>query len=214
MRNRIWLILVGVIIGVLTLVVLTTSVYGLIDDSFYYREKKIEKLDLYGFYNWLKRNNLYVPDYNIFKYDMRQNEKARKDIYDVLKSNSNFYGLPDSFSTFCEDLDMGLKIDDCKQGIHKTGFNWAALYELVDENEREKYTIREFVILWEHVFVFSGIFLLSLLMLYFLIKTRFGARIYSNYELKNEIKKVEHEIERVQLINENCMLTKKLDGLC
>lgn len=56
--------------------------------------------------------------------------------------------------------------------------------------------------------------LLPLLMLYFLIKTKFGMENNLDNQVDYEIKKVEHEIKKARLLNENCLLKKELDKLC
>lgn len=48
------------------------------------------------------------------------------------------------------------------------------------------------------------------LMLYYLIKTKFGVKNH----LEDDINNVEYEIEKAQLIKENCLLKKELDRLC
>lgn len=216
--KKIWLVIVGIIIGASALFTLSASIYGLIDDSFYYSVWGLDDDEyLDRVYEGFKRKN---PDinYSDFENDMRNNNRLRKNAYDVLKKKNPDMPSFESFSRL-----LGAKESEYKKN---SAFDLSVLEaddeqdynDLIPFNYRE---VKYIKINWNHVFVYLGIFLLSILMLYFLVKTRFGFKIYlenkTYHELKKikkEIKKVEHEIKAAKLRSENNVLTKQLDKIC
>ena len=88
---------------------------------------------------------------------------------------------------------------------------------IISDSRERHYTGRrivreEYEYSWDTDKMFAGIGLvfLSSLMIYGLARTKFGVKNH----LEDDINKVDHEIKKAQLLNENCRLKKELDKLC
>lgn len=220
--KKILLISIGIIIGLSALFGMSGSIYEIIYDSYYYDEIYDTGEYLWAIYKGLLRKNPDMPNYDEFRFDMQHNEQARRVVYNGLKSKN-----PDmpNFEIFSRRIGVGRKnVREQYGGFDFSGFDVddeksvIPLSNLTPFNYKEAQRLR---ICWDGILFSFVIFFLSSLMLYFLIKTKFGVKIYlenkANNELKkikNEIKKIEHEIKKVQLISKNCILTKELDKIC